>query len=544
MTVVPSMGLISLLGSFILRPAPLVHGFAGRLPCAVGRSSAIVGASALYSSNKNPPGSSNPFSSFVKDMTSSIMGNSLSTQPHIDQSLATMVSTWEQVRSTLESMMETDDEKLFRARLEKGYGVASPLHRVRLFEESNTEDDIRVVFYRDAASWCPYCQKVWLTLEEKKIPYRVEKVNMSCYGTKTAEFMRMQPSGQIPVAKIDGKVYGQSNDILYMLEESFPEYKSLHPPKGKESIAQELLRLERQLFSAWMYWLTSGGNTARLRQEFTQVLNQVERELQASGPFFLGNEVTTVDFMYASFLERMAASLLYYKGFMMRVPPGQSTDHPALNRWFDAMETLESYQLTKSDYYTHCWDLPPQLGGCVSEPAGEVYRRTINGERLPDGSRGSWELPLEPHNGGVEPDWTWAAGDEAFARREAVERITANHDGIVRFAARGAGRKGMPPVSAPLADPNAIPSEAVVGSVDAILRIVCMALLEGTDSHKDTLVQTAKVMQKGGKEFQAGVVDSLAYLRDRVGVPRDMKLPAARQLRAHLNWAIGKILDS
>ena len=24
----------------------------------------------------------------------------------------------------------------------------------------------------------PYCQKVWLTLEEKKIPYRIEKVNM------------------------------------------------------------------------------------------------------------------------------------------------------------------------------------------------------------------------------------------------------------------------------------------------------------------------------------------------------------------------------
>jgi glutathione S-transferase len=37
-----------------------------------------------------------------------------------------------------------------------------------------------------------------------------------------------------------------------------------------------------------------------------------------------------------------------------------------------------------------------------------------------------------------------------------------------------------------------------------------------------------------GKETAA----SLAYLRDRVGVPRDMKYPAARQLRAHLNWFI------
>jgi glutathione S-transferase len=58
-----------------------------------------------------------------------------------------------------------------------------------------------------------YCQKVWLTLEEKRIPYRVEKINMRCYGEKPQSFMRLQPNGAIPVAIIDGTVYNQSNDI-------------------------------------------------------------------------------------------------------------------------------------------------------------------------------------------------------------------------------------------------------------------------------------------------------------------------------------------
>ena len=34
---------------------------------------------------------------------------------------------------------------------------------------------------------------------------------------------------------------------------------------------------------------------------------------------------------------------------------------------------------------------------------------------------------------------------------------------------------------------------------------------------------------------------SLAYFRDRIGVPRDMSYPAARQLRAHINWLSDQI---
>ena len=114
------------------------------------------------------------------------------------------------------------------------------------------------------------------------------------------------------------------------------------------------------------------------------------------------------------------------------------------------------------------------------------------------------------------------------------------------FAARGAGKKRIPPVPAPLVDDsNATLSDAVKGSVNAILQTVCMALLESVEKHDATMSEIGKaVAQEGGKEFADGVIASLAYMRDRVGVPRDMKLPAARQLRAHLNWAIGKILDA
>jgi len=458
------------------------------------------------------------------------------------------VPSWESVRLELEQKLTTE-EKAFRENVERGIGRASPLNKVRLYEEGVKEEDVRVVFYRDSASWCPYCQKVWLCLEEKRIPYRIEKINMSCYGSKPNSFIRLNPSGTIPVAKIDGKIYNQSNEIIFALEREFPTHKALIPNDGGGDTFQALMRLERNLFSAWLFWLTSNAGD-RAKAGFKDVLQQVEAELASSpnGDFFLGADVSVIDMLFAPFLERLVASLLFFKGFTIRVVPGTNTPYPAINRWFDAMEGLESYQLTKGDYYSHCWDLPPQLGGCTYEEGGEPFEKAINGE-LRLGSRsgnqgGSWEYPLEAHNGGVEPDWGWC-GDAAAARREAVERLTYNHHALVKFATRGAGRKGMPPYSAVLSDPNAVGEDAVQGGVDACLRLVSLALLnDGVGEEEENSMEKVAqaVVDEGGVDYADGVVKSLVYLRDRVGVPRDMRLPAARELRARLNWAIGKIL--
>jgi hypothetical protein len=85
------------------------------------------------------------------------------------------------------------------------------------------------------------------------------------------------------------------------------------------------------------------------------------------GPFFLGKELSLVDITFTPMLERIAASLTYYKGYMIR---GEGR-WPQVDRWFAAMEQRETYLGTKSDYYTHCHDLPPQLGGCAMTPSGQ-----------------------------------------------------------------------------------------------------------------------------------------------------------------------------
>ncbi len=63
--------------------------------------------------------------------------------------------------------------------------------------------------------------QVWLQLEEKRIPYEIEKINMRCYGANPRAFMEMVPSGLLPVMELNGRVIIESDAIMAALEASW-----------------------------------------------------------------------------------------------------------------------------------------------------------------------------------------------------------------------------------------------------------------------------------------------------------------------------------
>ena len=431
--------------------------------------------------------------------------------------------SWEQLKAMLHADA-SDELKEFRRNLGRGQ-VANAMAKLRIFDKDE-EAAQKVTLYRDSASWCPYCHKVWMLLEEKQIPYKVEKVNMACYGEKPPDFLALQPNGQIPVAVIDGAVLRSSDaiiDRILQMPGASPEIdQELDPFDHPQST--NLLRLERMLFSTWLGWLCRGGG----RSDFERTLRKVEDTLtENGGPFFLGERFSLVDIMYTPFIERAVASLAYFKGYNIR----EKLAFPSINRWFDAMETRSSYRATKSDYYTHAHDLPPQLGGCQAESGGEAIRRAIDG--------GDWQLPLSDS---VEPEWSWISPREA--RLEAAERMIHNHEAIARFAARAKSGPGFPPAWAELADPNAKAAEKWIPIVDIFLRHTVHLLMAGDAAAADRDETTAEraaawALAKESLSSLKGedrddLAECLRYLQKRVGVPRDMSLNAAKRLRAEL----------
>eukprot|EP00803_Ostreobium_quekettii_P010863 evm.model.scf_3378EXC.1 EVM.evm.TU.scf_3378EXC.1 scf_3378EXC:3910-5481(-) len=386
---------------------------------------------------------------------------------------------------------------------------------------------IRVRLYRDHAAWCPYCQKVWMLLEEKQVPYRVETTPLGSYGEKPASFLTVAPKGYVPVMEIDGEVVEGSEEIVARLEKEFPE-RCMVPVEGTRewARAQELKGLENKVLDVRSLLGIPNLQRDGLKHMFEAGLDAIDAELgKMGGPYFLGAELSVADLRFAPFMDRWAAWFAYFKGVRVRT----CGRWQRISAWFDAMETHPSYVASKCDYYTIGRLLPYFAGSFLITK--DALAPKIDGR---DGA--SWSLPLPPLGpDSLEP---YSPGeDPPVDRLEAAARLIDNRDAVLMFALRGVGKKGEKQYLVPMADPDASPGLEWRADVDAALRHVAHALLVGVERKQASVEALGPAGGQGGCDGAAAVYCA-EYLRDRVSVPRDLLLPQARQLRAHLNWLI------
>lgn len=112
----------------------------------------------------------------------------------------------------------------------------------------------------------PYCQKVRLVLAEKDLSYEKVFVDLLKNEQKTAEFLRLNPYGKVPVLVDDDEVTYDSTLINEYLEDEYP-----HPPlMPEQSGARARVRMLED-FADNSFTAQAGLLAAELRKPAEQI---------------------------------------------------------------------------------------------------------------------------------------------------------------------------------------------------------------------------------------------------------------------------------
>ena len=370
-----------------------------------------------------------------------------------------------------------DLEKLTTEEGDRVNGLNNSYTNLRLFNKNKT--DAKLIFYRDRHAWCPYCQKIWLWLEFKKIPYKIEKINMYCYGEKEKWYLNKVISGKLPAIELNGQIITESDNIIDFLEK---EYGALGSSIYSNKLAK-IRKIERNIFRSWCDWLCRSNffnfeNNLK-KNNMIKNLEELEKLLSQSITGLIdpvnisANKLQpgTGDIIFIPYIERINASLFYYKGYELR------KEFPLINKWMTFLESENEYTGSQGDFHTHSHDLPPQMGGCFKD----INEAQKNFSRLIDSGEGAGNLEINKEF------------DSTYYKKIALARVIKHKNNIISIN----------------------PCEN--NSFDFALRSALTYLISNELNKPDN---------------NSGI--GLRYLRDRISVPRDMPLISARFLRKSL----------
>mmetsp|Transcript_9151 Transcript_9151/g.13732 ORF Transcript_9151/g.13732 Transcript_9151/m.13732 type:complete len:332 (-) Transcript_9151:223-1218(-) len=214
------------------------------------------------------------------------------------------------------------------------------------------------------SSWfCPFAQRAWIAMEEKKVsyqwveinPYEVDPKELGGYtkkalplsekGKRHPGFLEVSPTGLIPGLDNSGEKVHDSLIVVQYIDEIF---------KGESFLPESAIEKARQRY--WSTFVTEKiqknyytmliAQDKKIqessREAFFDTCRQFVKEMKSDGPFFLGKKFTMVDIAFAPFYQRM----LWVGGHYRDLTFPEDNDFKRLNTWWEAVSTRPSVAST------------------------------------------------------------------------------------------------------------------------------------------------------------------------------------------------------
>ncbi|WWC58881.1 uncharacterized protein I303_101426 [Kwoniella dejecticola CBS 10117] len=228
--------------------------------------------------------------------------------------------------------------------------------------------------------FCPFNQRIWMALEERKIPYQYHEVNPY---KKEKHFLDLNPLGLVPTIEIkskDGKSKAlyESDVLVEYIEDLYPgsdEHPSIYPSDTYEKswVRLNVQHVTKKILPAYfkLQQFQDPSDQSKAREELYAGLRTLAQRVK--GPYFAGEQFTAVDLAIAPFVRR------FYNLVEHRALDEGQVGHG----WLEYRGTLmdrESLKNTSSEdeYYTEL------LGRYLrNEAQSEVAKATRGGQGLP-----------------------------------------------------------------------------------------------------------------------------------------------------------------
>jgi len=429
-----------------------------------------------------------------------------------------------------------------------------------------------LTLYRDTNGWCPFCERVWIAIIAKGIPYQETLVSLQ---NKPEWFKQMVPTGLVPAVLFhgdditettdDGKnntsrtLVWESDAILYALDEMFPDTPRLMHDDNEDF--KEAMDMQNRLQSAGFQYLYGGRNETTteserqtLRANFEGVLDELDAALRdqyhasvagdsdsgsgdssdsvSGGCFRLGQEFSGVDAMMIPTLERWRYQLPINEQFDIL----ENRSH--LQQWFEHMDSFAPYaDRVAGDEYS--WTAVTStflryFGGGEDKP--EVAAKIQHADEVTTALTSNFIANYE--------DKKMYMIDDRFRgfTMEAVTKLITNHEAVVSDCVR----------EEPLSQKHLVRASAAHReTADVLLRYVASVMLQASKPARLRAISAMNLAAVGLEISSTSRYPKLAAIMDntiertqgslavrtvatRLSVPRDMGAAAAAQLRAVL----------
>nr|CAY97115.1 glutathione S-transferase lambda3 [Alopecurus myosuroides] len=188
--------------------------------------------------------------------------------------------------------------------------------------------------------FCPFAQRAWITRNCKGLQDEIKLVAINLEDKPAWYKDKVYPQGTVPSLEHNGKVAGESLDLIKYIDGNFQGPAPLPQDDAKRQFADELIAYAGAFTKALYAPLLS---RVEMSDEAVAALNKIEAALSkfSDGPLFPG-QLSLADIAYVTILERVQIYCSHLRNYEV------AQGGPNLEKFIEEMNKIEAYKQTKN----------------------------------------------------------------------------------------------------------------------------------------------------------------------------------------------------